>query len=99
MLITFLSDFGVTDDFVGTCRGVIKRIASELSSGQAASNSARTLWLSVVVWATAPSRVFAVASSLRRSPHLVVRMQRELPLCMTGQNSCVSGSIFGRSRM
>ena len=29
MLITFLSDFGVTDDFVGTCRGVIKRIASE----------------------------------------------------------------------
>jgi len=27
MLITFLSDFGVTDDFVGTCHGVIKRIA------------------------------------------------------------------------
>jgi S-adenosylmethionine hydrolase len=25
--ITFLSDFGLQDDFVGTCRGVIKRIA------------------------------------------------------------------------
>lgn len=28
-VITFLSDFGVTDDFVGTCHGVIKRIAPE----------------------------------------------------------------------
>lgn len=27
MLITFLSDFGLRDDFVGTCHGVIKRIA------------------------------------------------------------------------
>jgi S-adenosylmethionine hydrolase len=27
--ITFLSDFGLTDDFVGVCRGVIKRIAPE----------------------------------------------------------------------
>ncbi len=27
MVITFLSDFGLTDDFVGTCHGVIKRIA------------------------------------------------------------------------
>jgi S-adenosylmethionine hydrolase len=27
--ITFLSDFGLTDDFVGTCHGVIKRIAPD----------------------------------------------------------------------
>lgn len=27
MVITFLSDFGVEDDFAGTCHGVIKRIA------------------------------------------------------------------------
>jgi S-adenosylmethionine hydrolase len=27
MVITFLSDFGLADDFVGTCHGVIKRIA------------------------------------------------------------------------
>ena len=27
MVITFLSDFGLEDDFVGTCHGVIKRIA------------------------------------------------------------------------
>jgi S-adenosylmethionine hydrolase len=29
MVITFLSDFGLADDFVGTCHGVIKRIAPE----------------------------------------------------------------------
>src|SRR5438270_5020041 len=29
MFITFLTDFGVRDDFVGTCHGVIKRIAPE----------------------------------------------------------------------
>ena len=29
MFITFLSDFGLEDDFVGTCRGVIKRIAPD----------------------------------------------------------------------
>ena len=29
MFITFLSDFGLTDDFVGTCHGVIKRIAPD----------------------------------------------------------------------
>jgi S-adenosylmethionine hydrolase len=29
MFITFLTDFGVADDFVGTCHGVIKRIAPE----------------------------------------------------------------------
>ena len=29
MVITFLSDFGLRDDFVGTCHGVIKRIAPE----------------------------------------------------------------------
>jgi S-adenosyl-L-methionine hydrolase (adenosine-forming) len=29
VLITFLSDFGLQDDFVGTCHGVIKRIAPE----------------------------------------------------------------------
>lgn len=28
-VVTFLTDFGVTDDFVGTCRGVIKRIATD----------------------------------------------------------------------
>jgi S-adenosylmethionine hydrolase len=28
-LITFLTDFGLEDDFVGTCHGVIKRIAPE----------------------------------------------------------------------
>ena len=28
-VITFLTDFGVTDDFVGTCRGVMKRITPE----------------------------------------------------------------------
>lgn len=28
--ITFLSDFGLTDDFVGTCHGVIKTIAPEV---------------------------------------------------------------------
>ena len=27
MIVTFLSDFGLQDDFVGTCHGVIKRIA------------------------------------------------------------------------
>jgi hypothetical protein len=27
--ITFLTDFGLTDDFVGVCRGVIKRIAPD----------------------------------------------------------------------
>ena len=30
MLITFLTDFGLQDDFVGTCHGVIKRIAPEV---------------------------------------------------------------------
>jgi S-adenosylmethionine hydrolase len=29
VFITFLSDFGLRDDFVGTCHGVIKRIAPE----------------------------------------------------------------------
>ncbi|MDQ3823780.1 MAG: SAM-dependent chlorinase/fluorinase [Actinomycetota bacterium] len=29
MFITFLSDFGLQDDFVGTCHGVVKRIAPE----------------------------------------------------------------------
>ena len=29
MLVTFLTDFGLQDDFVGTCHGVIKRIAPE----------------------------------------------------------------------
>jgi S-adenosylmethionine hydrolase len=29
MVITFLSDFGLEDDFVGTCHGVMKRIAPE----------------------------------------------------------------------
>ena len=30
MLVTFLSDFGLRDDFVGVCHGVMKRIAPEL---------------------------------------------------------------------
>ena len=30
MLITFLTDFGLQDDFVGTCHGVIKRIAPDV---------------------------------------------------------------------
>ncbi|HWG57141.1 MAG TPA: SAM-dependent chlorinase/fluorinase [Gaiellaceae bacterium] len=30
MVIAFLSDFGLRDDFVGTCHGVIKRIAPEV---------------------------------------------------------------------
>ena len=29
MFISFLSDFGLQDDFVGTCHGVIKRIAPD----------------------------------------------------------------------
>ena len=29
MFITFLSDFGLVDDFVGTCHAVMKRIAPE----------------------------------------------------------------------
>ena len=29
MFISFLSDFGLQDDFVGTCHGVIKQIAPE----------------------------------------------------------------------
>src|SRR5260370_11225359 len=29
-MVTFLTDFGLEDDFVGTCHGVIKRIASEV---------------------------------------------------------------------
>ena len=29
-VITFLSDFGLEDDFAGTCHGVIKRIAPEV---------------------------------------------------------------------
>ena len=29
MVITFLTDFGLEDDFVGRCHGVIKRIAPE----------------------------------------------------------------------
>jgi S-adenosyl-L-methionine hydrolase (adenosine-forming) len=29
VFVTFLSDFGVEDDFAGTCRGVIKRIAPD----------------------------------------------------------------------
>ena len=28
--ITFLTDFGLQDDFVGTCHGVIKRIAPDV---------------------------------------------------------------------
>lgn len=31
MFVTFLSDFGLQDDFVGTCHGVIKRIAPEVT--------------------------------------------------------------------
>jgi S-adenosyl-L-methionine hydrolase (adenosine-forming) len=30
VIITFLSDFGLKDDFVGTCHGVMKRIAPEV---------------------------------------------------------------------
>jgi S-adenosyl-L-methionine hydrolase (adenosine-forming) len=30
VIITFLSDFGLQDDFVGTCHGVMKRIAPEV---------------------------------------------------------------------
>jgi S-adenosylmethionine hydrolase len=30
MFITFLTDFGLADDFVGTCHGVMKRIAPEV---------------------------------------------------------------------
>ena len=30
MIITFLTDFGLQDDFVGTCHGVIKRIAPDV---------------------------------------------------------------------
>ena len=30
MFVTFLSDFGLEDDFVGTCHGVIKRIAPDV---------------------------------------------------------------------
>jgi len=30
MFVTFLSDFGLQDDFVGTCHGVIKRIAPDV---------------------------------------------------------------------
>lgn len=30
MFVTFLTDFGLADDFVGTCHGVMKRIAPEL---------------------------------------------------------------------
>lgn len=30
MVITFLSDFGVEDDFAGTCHGVIKRLAPDV---------------------------------------------------------------------
>jgi hypothetical protein len=30
VFVTFLSDFGLQDDFVGTCHGVIKRIAPEV---------------------------------------------------------------------
>ena len=29
MMITFLTDFGLADDFVGTCHGVMKRIAPD----------------------------------------------------------------------
>ena len=29
MIVTFLTDFGLEDDFVGTCHGVIKRIAPD----------------------------------------------------------------------
>ena len=29
MVICFLSDFGLQDDFVGTCHGVIARIAPD----------------------------------------------------------------------
>ena len=31
MFVTFLTDFGLQDDFVGTCHGVIKRIAPEVA--------------------------------------------------------------------
>ena len=30
VVVTFLSDFGLQDDFVGTCHGVIKRIAPDV---------------------------------------------------------------------
>ena len=30
MFVTFLTDFGLQDDFVGTCHGVIKRIAPDV---------------------------------------------------------------------
>ena len=30
MFVTFLSDFGLQDDFVGTCHGVIKRVAPDV---------------------------------------------------------------------
>ena len=29
--VTFLTDFGLQDDFAGVCRGVIKRIARDVS--------------------------------------------------------------------
>ena len=30
MVITFLTDFGLVDDFVGTCHGVMKRLAPDV---------------------------------------------------------------------
>jgi len=30
VFVTFLTDFGLKDDFVGTCHGVIKRIAPDV---------------------------------------------------------------------
>src|SRR3982751_5035385 len=30
MFITFLTDFGLEDDFVGTCHGVMKRLAPDV---------------------------------------------------------------------
>ena len=50
MFITFLTDFGLEDDFVGTCHGVMKRIApgrrrsstSRTASGRGACSRARS---------------------------------------------------------
>jgi len=56
--ITFLTDFGLQDDFVGTCHGVMKRIAPDVEiidithgiAAQGVLQGALTLGIGLRIW-------------------------------------------------
>ena len=85
MVITFLTDFGLTDDFVGVCHGVMKRIAPDSRSSTSHTGSRRK------PYSRAPSRCeHAPVHACRRPPC------RRRPGCRTGRRALALRSGDGR---